>query len=174
MSGETLIAIAYVNLDEVDAAMSDIDERSKRMEPAFRKLRTPMRGDQREHAREAEGSGGKWPERAPATEERRKQHNLRVRRPKAFRTISPVKQLRRSTPKALLGRLPRAIRVTNGPLWVRATSFANFGYAHNRGAMVGHGRKVRLPQREFLWLSDALLDTCRDVMATYLVGGWKK
>ena len=91
-----------------------------------------------------------------------------------MRTISPAKLRRRSTPKALLGKLPTATKITTGDLFIRATNRAHFGSAHNKGAMVGHGRKVELPQREFLYISDALLAQCKVIFVEHVLRGWKR
>jgi phage gpG-like protein len=170
----TFGAVIAFDVGEIDRAFDDVELRARRMGPAFRELRKPMRGDQREHARRAEGPGGHWPARAPATEERRLRRNRRLRIPKALRLISPVKTQRRSTPAAILGRLPRALRIDSGELWVRATSRATFGGSHNEGAMVGRRRSVKLPRREFVWVSDEFIAKCEFVFLSHLVQDWIK
>jgi phage gpG-like protein len=163
-----------VDVSEVDRALADIEERGKRMRPAFRELRRPMRQDQREHARGETGPDGRWPPRAAATEERRRARNKRVRVTKAMRMISPKKIRAPTTPKQLLGRLPAAMLVVAGDLLVRATSRVGWSGIHWRGGRAGHGGKVRIPRREFYWLSDLLLRTASDVLGDYVIKGWKR
>jgi hypothetical protein len=61
---------------------------------------------------------------------------------------------RRSTPKQLLGRLPSAILLKVGELYIRATSRAAWSGVHQGGGNAERGRRVRIPARPFLWLSD--------------------
>lgn len=162
------------NLAEIDDAFSDVIERARRLRPAFVALRKPLRGDQREHAKEAKGPDGAWPARSPVTEARRRMRNRRIRQTKAMRTISPRPSKRRSSPKALLGRLPRAMIVTLGDLFIRATSRASWSGSHNKGDKVGHGRKVELPRRTFMYLSNTILRIATEVIAGHLVKDWKR
>lgn len=161
------------DLTEVDKALADVDARSKRMAPAFRALGRPMRHDQKVHAKAQAGPDGPWPARSPATEARRKKRNRRNKIPKALRTISAKPMRSRSTPKRVLGKLPAAIVVKTGPLFVRGYSRVKWGSAHY-GARVGRHRRVRLPRRAFYWISEALLGTARDVIGAYVVKGWKR
>jgi phage gpG-like protein len=152
--------------------LADVELRAKRLGPAFRELRKPFRTDQSGHARGEEGPSGKWPARSPLTEARRRQRNRSVRQTKAMKTIALRKPTKRSTPKRLLGRLPGAVTYKIGEMFIRATSRASFGGAHQFGGTVGRG--VKLPQRMFLWLSDKLRTTAADVLGNYVVKGWKK
>lgn len=173
MSRSELISLAYVDLTQVNRALADIELRGRVMGPAMRELRKPLRADQTDHRKRAEGPDGAWPRRSPETEARRKSTNRRFRRTKAMNMIAPKKFRRRSTPAALLGRLPRAIKITAGNLFVRAESRAvRFGGSHNKGAMVGRHRRVKLPRREFLWLSDVLLKDASAIMTKYILKGW--
>lgn len=168
------MATTDVNLDfgEVDRAIETLETRAKRLGPAFREIRKPFRVDQVGHAKGEEGPNGKWPARSPLTEARRRARNRGVRQTKAMKTIALRKPTRRSTPRRLLGRLPGAVVYKLGELYIRATSRAKFGGAHQHGATVGRGSK--LPERMFLWLSDKLVTTARDVLGAHVVKGWKK
>jgi hypothetical protein len=166
----SLLPDAIVDLTEVDESLADMETRAKRLAPAFRALRKPLRGDQRDHAKKAEAPDGAWAPRAAATEERRRSRNRRARASKALRTIS-LRKRRGGSPKSLLGRLPRALRITVGPLFIRATSRAGWGGSHNQGDRVGHRRRVKLPRRTFVWLSDALLSKASETLAEYIVKG---
>jgi phage gpG-like protein len=160
---------ANFNLTEVDRAMADVEVRAKRLAPAFRELRRPLRADQRAHSRAEEGPDGHWPPRSPFTEARRLARNRRVRASKAL-AIRPSRR-RRTTPKRLLGRLPAAILVKVGELYIRATSRVAWSGVHQYG---GNAGRARIPARPFLWLSDGLLRTARDVLGNYVVKGWKR
>jgi phage gpG-like protein len=167
--------VAIVDFTSVDRAMADVETRGKRLAPAFRELRKPLRADQRTHARSEQGPDGPWRPRSPFTEGRRRARNKRVRSTKAMTVSRTGKYFRRrATPKRLLGRLPGAIAVTVGALYVRAVSRASWSGVHQHGGEAGHGRKVRIPQRVFLWLSDGLLARARDVLGAYVVKGWKR
>lgn len=166
------VDFASMDVTELDSALADVDSRGKRLGPAFRELRKPLRGDQREHARAQQGPSGSWPPRSPMTEARRRARNRALRTSKAMRTIMPGKHKRRSTPKRILGRLPGAIIVTAGQLFVRARSRVDWSGVHQFGGRAGRG--VRIPARPFLWLSDALLTTARDTLADFVVKGWKR
>jgi phage gpG-like protein len=163
---------AYIDLTEVDRALADVETRAKRMAPAFRELRKPLRLDQRDHARGEKGPGGKWPARSALTEERRTAKNRRVRLTKAMQSIAPKKLRHRSTPKRLLGRLPAAVIYATGELFVRATSRVAWSGVHQEGGSVGRGSKI--PARPFLWLSEVILDKAKQTLAAFVVKGWKR
>lgn len=94
---------------------------------------------------------------------------------KAARTIAVSPFRRRSTPKRILGRLPNAIIIESGPLYVRARSRAPaIARAQQLGLRVGRRRKVRLPARRFLWASDPLIEVARVTLGAYVVKGMKK
>jgi phage gpG-like protein len=164
---------ANFDLTEVDRAMADVEARARRLAPAFRELRRPLRTDQRAHARAAEGPDGRWPPRSPFTEARRQVRNRAVRVHR-FDVLRRGEGRRRSTPKQILGRLPAAILVKVGELYIRATSRAAWAGIHQYGGNAGRGRRVRIPARPFLWLSDGLLRTARDVLGNYVVKGWTR
>lgn len=162
-----------LNFGEVDRAIETVEQRAKRLGPAFRELQKPFRADQVDHARNEQGPSSKWPPRSPLTEARRLARNRSVRTTKAMRTIMPRKPTRRSTPARILGRLPGAVAHTVGGLFIRATSRARkVGPAHQHGATVGRG--VRLQARPFLWLSDALVEKARELLADYVMKGWNR
>lgn len=169
-----IILVANFDAQEVDRALADVEERGRRLGPAFRELRRPLRDDQRSHARAEEGPAGAWPARSPLTEARRRARNRRVRITKAMQTIAPRRFVRRSTPARLLGRLPSAIIVTAGDLFIRAVSRAPWSGVHQHGGRAGRRRGVTIPARPFLWLSSQLLATVRSKLGEYVVKGWKR
>jgi phage gpG-like protein len=160
------------DLTELDSAMADVEQRGKRLAPAFRELRRPLRGDQREHAKDQRGPDGSWPPRSPFTEARQRARNRAIRRSKAAKTIAIATTKRRSTPARILGRLPGAIKLVTGELFVRAVSRVPWSGVHQFGGRAGRG--VRIPARPFLWLSDGLLELARTTLADFVVKGWKR
>lgn len=160
------------DLSELDAALADTETRAKRLGPAFRELRKPMAADQRRHAKEERGPDTGWPPRSPLTEAKRRARNRGVRRTKAMRTIAIGKFRRRSTPKRILGRLPGAMVIEVGELFIRVSSRVPWAISHMLGLRVGRGAK--LPQRRFYWLSDALIGAARDKLGAFVVKGMKR
>lgn len=163
---------ANFDMIEVDSAAADVEERARRLRPAFREIRKPMRQDQRAHASEERGPGGAWPPRSPLTEARRKARNKGVRATKAMRAIAITKFKKRPTPKRILGRLPNAVVYVVGDLFIRATSRVPWSAAQQDGGRVGRG--AILPARPFLWLSSTLLGKARDVLGAFIVKGWQR
>lgn len=163
---------ATVDLAELDQALADVEQRGRRMGPAFRELRKPLRTDLRMIARQQTGPSQPWAPRSPLTESRRVPRNRRARTSKAMRTIALKTFRRRTTPKKILGRLPAAFAVLAGALYVRARWRVDWADAHRSGRRVGHG--VKLPKRDFAWLSNQIIDKARAVFAKHIVAGWKR
>ena len=161
-----------LDLSELDRAIETTEQRAKRLGPAFRELRKPMRGDQRDHAKAQRGPDGAWPARSPITEERRRGRNRGVRTTAAMRTVSLGKFRKRSTPKKILGRIPQAVVTTVGELYVRTRSLVKWSRAHQLGLRVGSG--VTLKARRFLWLGEQLIRTANEVLVNYVAKGMKK
>lgn len=176
MAVDSFIALAYLDLGQVDALLNDVEERGKRLAPAFRALKKPMRADMKDHAEKAQSSDGAWPKRASISEQFRQRRNAAVstaRRQARLLNAAGLKKFKaqRKTPVKLLGRLPTAIRLSNTDLSTKATSWAKFGAAHNRGALVGHHRSVKLPRREFLWMSDTFIQHCTVIISHFVMTG---
>jgi hypothetical protein len=113
---------ANFDLTEVDRAMADVEARAKRLAPAFRELRRPLRTDQRAHARAEEGPDGRWPPRSPFTEARRQVRNRAVRVHR-FDVLRRGEGRRRSTPKQVA---PIRGDVTLGPARRDAAAVARY------------------------------------------------
>lgn len=160
------------DLSDVDRRIETLEQRAKRLAPAFRQLARPLRVDQREHAKDERGPSGKWPARSPMTEARRRARNRGARTTRAMRTVALAKFRRRPTPKKILGRVPSAIQIVVGDLFVRGVYRVPWAGAHARGARVGRG--VRLPKRVFNWLGEKLLETAREVLADHVMKDWKR
>lgn len=116
------------------------------LKPAFKQLKKPLRLDQRDHAKQKRGPESAWA-------------------PRAESTIARALRGRHGS-KKLLGRLPTAVSYIATALSVRGVSRAPWSAAHAKGERVGHGAK--LPPREFLWISDAMLTTATSTLADAL------
>lgn len=170
---DSLRTVAFIDWTLIHDRIDDLDRRARDLGRVFKRLIRPMGGDQRDHDKKNEGPEGKWPARSAATEAKRRKVARLKRRNKAMRTIAlaPAKKIARSVPRKLLGRLPRALKITSGSMSVKAASRAtDFGGAHNQGAMVGRKRRVKLPRREFIWLSDHLIAYATFEIGTAVLG----
>lgn len=122
-----------------------LDELARRAEDDwFRAVAPIARADQRDHAKRQEGPEGKWDKRAPATRGGRR--------------------------RRVLGRLPGAIKVTVHPDAVTITSRVAWSGAHQDGDRVGHG--AQLPERPFLWWSEAFLEDAEEAALRYITKAW--
>ena len=166
------------DMSEVSEALSDTVERARQLAPAFRDLKRPLKSDQRDHAKSESGPGGKWAPRSAATLERRKLQRRRGRMTKdkkaalALISFKPLKRRRGAASNRILGRLPTAMKTEIAPLYIRIVSRVKWSLAHAKGARVGRG--VRLPAREFYWLSKAIVDLAAEKIGKYVVKGMKK
>lgn len=168
-----MIPIASIDISGLLRSIDAVEAKGKTLGPVFRSLRKDMRGDQRQHDKDEQGPDGPWKPRSPVTEARRIAANRAGRRMRRLTAAVALRKSRRqSTPKKILGRLPRALIVTSTALSVVARSRATFGGAHNAGARVGRGRRVTLPRREFLWLGKDLVETARDRIVDAIVRAW--
>jgi hypothetical protein len=133
--------------------LSDVIEGLKKLGEAdamavLRSLRPAMRKDQQDHRRAQEGPDGKWPGRAQSTLD-----DLARRRRAVSRTTG---RKRRSLRNYLLGRLPSAMDVKVEGKDLVARSRVRWSLAQYDGGRVGHGSV--LPSRQWLWISNGLLD----------------
>lgn len=157
-----------VDLGAVDRFVETASQRAARLAPAFKELRRPVRGDQRQHAKDQSGPDSKWAARSPITEARRQAANKRTRRAR-IGPIAPGKTRRRSTPARILGRVPAALVVTLGDLFIRVAPRIAWAAAQAVGDRVGHHHKVELKPRPFLWISQQLIATAERVLGEYIV-----
>lgn len=156
--------VVDVNVDDPVEGVRGMERRAKKFAPAFKSLRGPLRKDQAEHAKEQQGPDGKWPERSPKTLAR-----LRAR-PRGRTAKGRRRRVRKV--RALLGRLPRQLRMKFSGTGVWAIAKVSWGKAHNEGATVG--KKSRLPKREYLWLSSKMVDHATEVLVEHVYGGWMR
>jgi phage gpG-like protein len=159
---------AHIDLTAVDQRLANIETRGKRARPAFRELRAPLRADQRSHAKGQQGPNGSWPARSQLTESRRKAHAKNARANK--KRLHPKKFKTRPIPKRILGRLPGALLLEAGDLFVKAVSRVPWSGVHQDGGNAG--KRAKIPERTFLWLSDAIVAKAREVLLKHVLADW--
>lgn len=156
----------------VDGIVSALHLLSKPNKAAvFKELRGPARFDQHHHDRREEGPEGRWPALAPSTIAR----NRYIRSKKGTKVKSrPGQRRRKPKPgRKLLLRLPRAVEsITSAhSLVIRSRVRRGLGLIHQQGGRAGHGS--RIPQRQYLWISDWLREKARAAFQAALVAAWK-
>jgi len=162
---------AKVDLEDFEAGLRDLGRAGKTLSPAFRKLKSPMRADQRAHARAEQGPDGKWAPRAPSTAA-----DISGRR-RGARAANQLAKGRGETARRrapgrgkILGRIPSAIVVRSGPGIVEVISRVSYSAIHQEGGKVGRGSV--LPARPFLWMSEAFIQQAMETFSTHLEQGW--
>jgi phage gpG-like protein len=142
-----LFVYATLDLGDVEHGLDALARRARALGPVFRELKTPLRLDQRAHAKRREGPSAMWAPRAASTMARLRSGGKRARK--------------------LLGRLPGAVKYTATATSVAGTSRALWSGVHQDGGVVGHG--ARLPARPFLWISDDMLTVAENTLGAALV-----
>lgn len=134
-------AVVYLgSVRSMFARLSRLDVRR-----TFNDLKGPAVFDQRHHWNKIEAPWGKWPPLAPSTLERRT-------RPRG----KDKKGRNRSWPKRLLGRFPTAVKsIASGKSLVVESRVKRFSMIHQEGGTAGHG--ARIPSRQYMWISEWLL-----------------
>lgn len=131
------VLVATVELGTVERAF--VAARNPNLRPAFAESRKPIRADMRAHAKAQQGPGGSvWPGRASSTRAR-------------------AQSRRNRRPRKLLGRLPGALSITVDPRRALVKSQVAWSAVQRDGGVAGNG--ARIPARDWLWASDALLAT---------------
>lgn len=126
-----------------------LDELARRADDGwFREIAPLARADQRDHARRQEGPEGRWSGRDPAT--------------------GGGKRSRRR----VLGRLPGAIKVQVHQDAVEITSRVDWSNIHQEGGQAGNG--AIMPERPFLWWSEAFLQDAEEAAVLYITQGWSR
>lgn len=136
-------AVVYLgSVRTMFAKLSRID-----VKRTFNALKGPAVFDQRHHWRKDEAPWGGWPGLAPSTLERRT-------RP---RGINRRTGKRMSWPTKLLGRFPTAMKsIASARSLVVESRVKRFSMIHQRGGIAGHG--ARIPSRQYMWISQWLLE----------------
>ncbi len=102
---------AAVDLRDVEKGIDALTN-PRAIAKGLRDLKKPLRVDQRDHAKKAEGPEGRWPKRATKSRKR------------------------------LLGRLPGAVKVTSTGNSVSAVSSVKWSAVHQEGGVAGRGTKI--------------------------------
>jgi phage gpG-like protein len=157
---------ADVDIRDVNRGLRKVAEFGGNPRLILLPLRKPLRADQRAHAKAQEGSGGKWRPRAASTVEAIKGRRRAARR--ARKAGERTRKSKRSMSPRILGRLPGAIDVKVEGRALVARSKVDWSLAQQDGGRVGRRRRTRIPGREFLWISDRMLDTAADDTADAL------
>lgn len=159
---------------DVDKAFEEVEVRARALSPAFREIRPRLMADQREHYRDEQGPDGKWAPRAAATEAKRRQVNRRKRASIKRRKALGLTSRRRTVPKHLLGRLPKALLTTTDDLSVKISSRVKgrAASANQYGGLVGRRHRAKLKARPFLWPSAKVLNEARAILAKHVVKNW--
>ncbi|MDQ3153634.1 MAG: hypothetical protein M3R63_18610 [Actinomycetota bacterium] len=160
-----------VDLADVEAGLRELGRAGKTLSPAFRKLKGPMRLDQRTHAKAEMGPDGKWAPRASSTAAdiagrrrgAREANRLAKGRGETARRKSPGRG-------KILGRIPSAIVVRSGPGIVEVISRVAYSGVHQEGGKVGRG--AVLPARPFLWMSESFIQAAMETFGEHLAKGW--
>lgn len=164
-----MIIDGNIDLTELDQRLADLQTRGERAAPAFKELQKPLRADQRDHSKTQQGPNGPWVPRSPLTEARRA---ARGRNQRANRKRLHSRAVGKATPKRILGKLPGAMVVTVGELFVKITSRVDWSGAQNDGGRVG--KRATLPERTFYWLSDKVVGIAEEIILRHVMKDWPK
>lgn len=134
-------AVVYLgSVQNLFARLSRFD-----VKKTFNNLKGPAVFDQRHHWRKDEAPWGHWPGLAASTLERRTRKRGRDK-----------KGRNRSWPKKLLGRFPTAVKsIASAKSLIVESRVKRFSMIHQQGGIAGHG--ARIPSRQYMWISDWLL-----------------
>ncbi len=141
-----------IDLRKLDKAIKRAEKAGIDLRPAFRKLRTPLRKDQREHMRAQSGPGGKWPNLAPSTRAKRlKMGGVRGALTKKGKLRKGAK---RKLNFMLSSKLLKGAKIKVRPKSIEIRSKVKWAGIHQEGGRAGRG--AQLPARTFMWISDEL------------------
>lgn len=146
---------ATVDITAVDRGIDALTAAARDLSPAYKALRKPLRADQAEHAKRREGPAGKWAPKSAMTIERERRARARAGKKRGRR---------------VLGKLPSAIAVRADKNKVVAFSRVRWSSVHNDGGPAGRG--ARIAARTFLWASDKLKATAREIFVKHILGRW--
>lgn len=158
---------AFVDLRDVQNGLRRLQLAGHDLRPVFKRARHYLRADQREHAKARMGSSASWPELSPTTLLQRKQRSRKQSRYRQGR-----KRRRGRNFRGPLGRLPNAYKIEYDARRIVARSRVPWSGVHWKGGKAGH--KARIPQREFLWISNQLLVAVSRLAVDYIAGAWDK
>jgi phage gpG-like protein len=167
---------ARVDIRKVERALRAARRAGVDLRPVWKKLRKPLRDDQKEHGKEQQGPDAKWAPLAPATLAQRATKRARLaemKRGVARRRIVSRRRRRKAyRQRRILGRLPYLLELTSSKLALRATSKARWSLVHQEGGVAG--KKARIKARPFLWISKKLLRLTAATVREHVAEAWSK
>ena len=165
--------LKLLGMKRITDRLTEMQRKAKGDRVVFTKLAILGFKDVQDHFRRESAPDNKWPPLSPVTIEGR------TKGPKTYKGESKRKAAirRRRSPKMLQDTgtlrnslLPASRNTYGGTRFIPngIVLFTKLVYAaiHNFGGMAGRGRKVKIPQREFMWLSrdskEAMKQTFKD------------
>ncbi len=158
-----------IDLRALDKAMRRAQKAGVDLRPAFAKLRTPLRKDQKDHMRAQSGPDGKWPSLSTATREKRLK--MGGRRGALTKKGKQRKSSKRKLNFMLSSAFLKGAKIKVRPTQISETSKLSWSGAHQEGLRVGGG--VTLPEREFMWISDPLFALALRKFAKHLASAFE-
>lgn len=155
---------AFANLRDVENGLRRLQLAGHNLRPVFKRARKVLRADQKEHANAQAGPNSAWVPLAAST--------IAKRRVKARKLGRARKVKMPSAGRKILGRLPKAYKISYDERHIIARSRVPWSMVHFQGGR--GGRRSRIPGRQFFWISDKLLRTVSRLTVDYMVGAWDK
>jgi phage gpG-like protein len=138
--------------------------------PALKEFKPIFAAELKQHFAQRQAEAGGWPSWAASYVERGK-NALKVNTGTFGRrfTKKGTKRTRRLT--SMLGKMATAFSWKLEGTFLRVYSKIPWAGVHQRGGTAGHG--ARIPQREFLWMSEASQKTLGDLIKAFLIKTWE-
>lgn len=157
---------ANVDLRKLDKAIRRCVRAGADLRPVWRATRSEVRKEQAEHVKRQEGPKGKWPALSSATLNRRLRAGG-INKKFTKRGNRLKKRAARRLGKMLSRKLIVGSKYKIHKLHARMTSPVPWAGVHNKGGQAGRPR-VRIPARQFMWVSRKLQNKVARVAATHL------
>ena len=132
----------------------------------FKRQRPLLKDDQKEHFENLEGTTSQWPPRASSSIRR-----ARGNKKKSFTKRGRLRKAAKRRLRNQLGRLKTFWKFRVTPQFLEIASGAQWAGIHQAGGVAGHGS--RIPQREFVWISDDILRQFQDDYLNELIKAWE-
>ncbi len=167
------MAIGRVDVDlrSFDRAVRKMVKAGGDARKVWRKLRTPLRRDQRDHMRAQESSSGaKWAPLSSSTIEGRLARGGRAGK---FTKRGKLKKgAARRLNRVLSAKLLTGAKVRIDRRFISITSKVPWAGIHQAGGVAG--RNSRIPQREFMWIGDPLAKLGAKMLAKHIADAFNK
>lgn len=157
---------------EVKKALDNLSSRLKDMKPIMQGIGAVVLEDVQEHFRENKGSDKKWDPLSKTTiDARRKGKGKKYSGPQMLRDTG---FLRNSLINSKFESVPKSgIRIVDREKVILGTT-VEYAAIHNFGGYTGKNNKVKIPQREFMWLSQKANTKIIKMIGDVLEKEWKK